>query len=80
VGPGARAQRPLPLLREAAGAATAGESLVVVLDADRLLGTVSDELAALSKRELLARAREAGVKGRSAMTREQLIEALTREA
>ena len=53
-----------------------GDGLVVVLDADRLLGTPARDLSALSKRELQQLAREAGVKGRSTMTREQLLDAL----
>jgi len=50
--------------------------LVVVLDADRLLGAPARDLASLSKRELQQLAREAGVKGRSTMTRDELLEAL----
>jgi len=54
------------------------DGLVVVLDADRLLGASppARDLAALSKRELQQLAREAGIKGRSSMTREQLLDAL----
>jgi chemotaxis signal transduction protein len=52
------------------------DGLVVVLDADSLLGAPSRDLSAVSKRELQQLAREAGIKGRSTMTREQLLEAL----
>lgn len=52
------------------------DGLVVVLDADRLLGAPARDLASLSKRELQQLAREAGVKGRSTMTRDELLEAL----
>jgi chemotaxis signal transduction protein len=52
------------------------DGLVVVLDADRILGAPARDLAVLSKRELQQLAREAGIKGRSTMTREQLLDAL----
>jgi purine-binding chemotaxis protein CheW len=72
--------RSLPQWSEARGVAVAGEELVVVLDADRLLGQVVgvDELDALPKRELQRLARDAGIAGRSRMNREQLLAALRR--
>jgi purine-binding chemotaxis protein CheW len=70
---------PLPYFRDALGVA-AGERLVVVLDAARILGGVTDEagdgLEELSKRELDRLAREAGIPGRTRMDRPQLIAAL----
>jgi purine-binding chemotaxis protein CheW len=72
---------PLPRWPEAAGIAEVDGMLVVVLDADRLLGSapderVADEFEALSTRELQRRARAAGIAGRSKMAREQLLRAL----
>lgn len=70
--------QPLPYFSEALGVA-AGEELLVVLDAARLLGEVADEgdgLDELPKRELDRRAREAGIPGRSRMGRDELIAAL----
>jgi chemotaxis signal transduction protein len=70
--------RPLPRWSEALGVAAAGDELVVVLDADRLLGRAADDLEALPKRELQRLARGAGIPGRSRMNREQLLAALRR--
>jgi chemotaxis signal transduction protein len=72
---------PLPRWPEAAGIADLEGTLVVVLDADRLLGSGAGErppdgLETLSTRELQRRARAAGIAGRSKMDREQLLAAL----
>jgi purine-binding chemotaxis protein CheW len=71
--------QPVPYFPDALGIA-AGAELVVVLDAERLVGGApavdGDDLAGLSKRELDRRAREAGIAGRSRMSREELVAAL----
>lgn len=72
--------QPLGYLPDALGVVPGdGDELVVVLDARRLVGAAPSEgdgLEALSKRELLQRAREAGVAGRSRLDRDELIAAL----